>query len=342
MIHNFKEKVFQEATRPTSRLPTLSVVVPNYNHGHYLREALLAHLNQQEPVMEIIVVDDASTDKSCDIVRQLLDIHKVIRLISLKKNSGVNAAINRGLQEARGDYVCVSAADDVVSPEFTRKAMLSLAQHPSAGFCFSDPGELLGDSGVIRRIPLYLSNLPCMFNPDDFGRILKKNFFSFSSNTIIYKRKALLEINGFLEDLKWYGDSFANFVLAFRYGACYIPEVLAFFRVSEGSYSARGTRQASDQRALLFRVLDLLKEVPYRDVAPRFRRAAIVPEMRPRTLLWVLLSQQHREHVTARLFFRLLAGGLWSVLMPHTPNQLRRLARWILGSLTRHRFATRA
>ena len=86
-------------------VPELSVVVPNYNHARYLESALRAHLEQTRPPLEVIVVDDASTDDSVAIVERLARDHPRLRLIRLAKNGGVNAAINRGLREARGDYV---------------------------------------------------------------------------------------------------------------------------------------------------------------------------------------------------------------------------------------------
>src|SRR5438046_2743358 len=92
-------------------LPSYSVVIPNFNHGHYLEAALEAHLGQSAPPLEIIVVDDASSDGSVAIVERLAAQHSSLRLIRLARNGGVNAAINRGLGEARGTYVKISAAD---------------------------------------------------------------------------------------------------------------------------------------------------------------------------------------------------------------------------------------
>lgn len=321
------------------RSPTLSVVVPNYNHARYLESALVAHLNQSALSLEIIVVDDASTDESRMIVKRLAALHPIVRLVSMPVNGGVNAAINRGLAEAKGEYVCFSAADDLVEPEFAARSLAILAHHPAAGFCFSDPAELLAKSGVVRRFPLFLSDRPCMLSPCDIERLLASNYFSFSSNSILYRREALIAIGGFVEDLCWSADWFANCVLAFRHGACYVPEVLTFFRVSEGSYSARGVRQALVQRNLLYRVLDLLDEDRFRDVAGYFRRAAIVPEMRGRSLFWLLAHPRHRGHLTLRLCARLLFGELWLQVLPYTPIRLRRAIRWLVGMPTRWRIA---
>lgn len=319
--------------------PTLSIVVPNYNHARYLEGALVAHLNQSALPLEIIVVDDASTDESRTIVERLAARHPTVRLVSLPVNGGVNAAINRGLAEAKGEYVCFSAADDLVEPEFAAHSLAILAHHPAAGFCFSDPAVLSVKSGGARRFPLFLSDRPCLLSPCDFERLLASNYFSFSSNSILYRRETLIEIGGFIEDLCWYADWFANYVLAFRHGACYVPEALTLYRVSEDSYSACGARQVLVQRNILYRVLDLLEEGRFRDVAGYFRRAAIVPEMRGRSLFWLLAHPRHRGHLTLRLCARLLFGELWLHVLPHTPDRLRRAMRWLAGMPTRWQLA---
>lgn len=322
-------------------LPTVSVLMQNYNHGKYLVRALQAHLQQTIPPLEIIVVDDASTDNSRDVIEEIALKHTCVRPIYHAVNRGVVSAMNTGLAEAKGYYVCFAAADDLVAPEFLARSVEILVQHPEAGFCFSDPAELLGDTGVTRAFPLFLSESPCFFSPCELERVLTCNFFSFSSNSIVYRRDALLRAGGFREELRWYTDWFLNFVLAFRYGACYVPRVLSFFRVLDNSYSTQGRRQSTTQRELLYRVLDLLGTPEYGDVAPCFRRAGIVTDMRTRSLLWLLASRRHRSYLTLQLCFRLLFSGLWTMARPNTPVWLRQAARWLIGRPTRRMVACR-
>ena len=129
--------------------------MPNYNHARYLEGALRAHLEQSVPPLEIIVVDDASTDDSCERVERLARAHGRVRLIRLSSNGGVNSASNRGLREARADYVCFSAVDDLVLPGFAAQSLALLARHPQAAFCFSDAAELVGDTDRVRYAPLF-------------------------------------------------------------------------------------------------------------------------------------------------------------------------------------------
>jgi hypothetical protein len=183
-----------------------------------------------------------------------------------------------------------------------------VSQYPTAGFCFSD------------RAQLFLSDRPCMFSPEAIARLLKSNYFSFASNTILYRRDALSAIGGFNEDLRWYADWFADYVMAFRHGACYVPEVLAIYRVSPGSYSARGVRQSETQRELIYRILDALASNPWQDVARSFHSGVLMPEMSVRALKWLLASP--------RLAARLLFGSLWSGPHALLREVVRRRPMW--------------
>lgn len=309
------------------RTPTLSVVVPNYNHSRYLKAALEGHLEQSTPPCEIIVVDDGSTDDSCAIVEDVAARHPSVRLIRLGRNGGVNAAINRGLREARGDFVSVSAVDDLVSRDFAARSLQILAEHPTAGVCFSDPAETIADSGVVQALPLRLRDRPSLIRSTELEQLLKHSWFSFPGHAVLYRRDALLAAGGFDEALRWYADWFATCLLAFRHGACYVPEVLAVFRVSPGSYHARGLRLKSVQRDLVGRVVDLLHSPECGDVAGSFRRSALVPELRMRVLVWLMASPRHRGYLTPRLAARLLVRGAWWWLRPWAPGWVRPAAR---------------
>jgi glycosyltransferase involved in cell wall biosynthesis len=313
--------------------------MPNYNHGRYLRAALQAHLDQSQPPVEIIVVDDGSTDDSLSLVQEVAAAHPRVRPIALPVNGGVNAAMNRGLREACGDFVCFCAADDLVTKEFAARSVEVLARFPEAAFCFSDLAVMRGDSGAMEPYPFFLSDAPCMLGPADLTWLLKRHFFIFPSNTMVYRKERLLALGGFRAELAWLADWFANYVLAFRHGACYVPEVLGSFRRSEDSYSARGTRDPLAQRARFFLVLDLLASETFRDVARPFRTCGVVPELRMRMLVWLLSSPGHRRYLTPRLAARLLLRPLRAIMSPYVPARLRRAARRLAGAPARRRLA---
>ena len=104
--------------------PRISVIVPNYNYARFLPHRIATILNQDLPVWEIIFLDDASTDDSVAVARQLLkDCGIHYRIVENKKNSGsVFAQWQKGVELARGDIVWIAEADDWASARFTKVA----------------------------------------------------------------------------------------------------------------------------------------------------------------------------------------------------------------------------
>src|SRR5207245_2526749 len=91
--------------RPTLAQPPVSVVVPCFNHGHFLKKSVAAILEQDYPEFEVIVVDDGSTDGETPDVLDELGRRDRVRVIRLPVNSGPSAARNRAIAEAKGRYV---------------------------------------------------------------------------------------------------------------------------------------------------------------------------------------------------------------------------------------------
>lgn len=102
----------------------ISIIIPLYNNEKFIGKCLDSVINQIYSNIEVIVVNDGSTDNSGNIVKQYTMKDKRIKLIN-KKNSGVSDTRNIGLENAHGEYVCFSDADDILSPDYV-SYMLSL------------------------------------------------------------------------------------------------------------------------------------------------------------------------------------------------------------------------
>lgn len=90
----------------------LSVIVPNYNKEKYIETCVLSILQQSYKDIEIVIVDDCSSDKSLACVKGLMRIYNNIRLIALKENKGVSNARNVGFRSAKGEYITTIDSDD--------------------------------------------------------------------------------------------------------------------------------------------------------------------------------------------------------------------------------------
>jgi glycosyltransferase involved in cell wall biosynthesis len=119
--------------------PLVSVICLCYNHAPYVAEALASVWSQTYKAVELIVIDDASTDESQQVIRRLLQEHPEVPFIALEENKGNCYAFNRGLALAQGEWVIDLAADDILLPERI-STQIDLAQSLPAdyGVIFSD------------------------------------------------------------------------------------------------------------------------------------------------------------------------------------------------------------
>jgi len=314
--------------------PLVSVVMPNRNHGEYLRTCIPRFLTQTFPDFEIIVVDDQSSDTSCAIVEEFAKADSRVRLIRLEEHAGVAGAFTRGANEARGMFIYGAAADDFVAPDFLERSVRLLEQSPKAAFCFSDPTERFAD-GSKSTFPLYLSSTPRTFSREEIVELLRRSYFHFSSNTIVFRRALFMQAGGFDKNLHWFCDWFVTNVLVLRHGACYVPDSMTEFQISPGSYSAVNLRKSKQQRELFVKILTRLETPEYADILPAFKRAGLLPEYRYRDIFWLRDPRLGTNFLSGRLIFRILARGTMYHLRRFMPASLRRAGRKIVSLLAR-------
>ena len=226
----------------TLAAPTLSVVMPNYNHAAYVRTALSAVLQQSHRPQEVIVVDDGSEDNSVEVVQEIAKADPLVRLVQNDRNRGVAYTHNRGLSIACGDYVYFAGADDQVVPGFFERAMEMAAAHPDAGIIFGKVAKLDADGNLVGIFGVSGWNESRFARPEAFLRELLEVECPTHSlcGATIYWRKCLLEVGGFRSSLEHWADTFAARAIGLRYGGCYVPEVFMRWRYS-GSSVAHST-----------------------------------------------------------------------------------------------------
>lgn len=119
----------------TNRTPLVSVIMPTYNYGRFIADAIGSILRQTMDDFEIIVVDDGSTDDTPAILQRMADPRmKVVR----QENAGTPAARNRGRSVARGAFITWLDADDMWRPNFLEHHLAVLQAEPELGFSFSN------------------------------------------------------------------------------------------------------------------------------------------------------------------------------------------------------------
>lgn len=178
----------QMRVEPAVSLPPLvSVVVPLYNQGHFLAEAVASVLAQTEPRWEMCIVNDGSTDASLRLAKEVLTRYTDprIRLVS-QANAGKGPTRNRGVRETSAPFICLLDADDMLVPTYFKVALDTLAASPDAGW-------------VCPRTLVFGGNNHVVWTEDyDFFRSLLQ---CPCPVTALYRRTIWDELGGYVEDM---------------------------------------------------------------------------------------------------------------------------------------------
>ena len=236
--------------------PTLSVVLPNYNHAKFIGRALRALLAQERAPDEIVVIDDGSTDDSIDVIERFAGEARSIRLIVNPENRGVIPTLERGLHEARGKYVYFGAADDYVLPGFFDHALRRLEANADLGlFC----GEAaLVDRRTDRPFAVRPAVRPRMragrIDAAQVRRLLRSTDNWILTGSAVFRRDCVVRAGGFDERLDSFADGFLARKIALTSGFFFEPKIVATWAVSSDSVSRRTALELERTK----RVLDVV------------------------------------------------------------------------------------
>jgi glycosyltransferase involved in cell wall biosynthesis len=192
---------------------SVSVIIPSYNYARYLGEAIDSALGQTLPPLEVIVVDDGSTDDTPDVLAKYGDRIRVLR----QKNAGVAVARNSGIAAARGEYVAFLDADDVWLP---RKLELQMARFDgSIGLVHC--GVEFGSAIQLPRVEGDVADALLLLEPDVIHA---------PGSTVVVPKRVAEEVGGFDPSLPASEDWDFIYRVATRTRVAAVPEPLVHYR----------------------------------------------------------------------------------------------------------------
>jgi len=176
---------------------------------------------------------------------------------------------NRALEFASCDYVYCAASDDKVLPGFFEKSINLLAKYPQAGISFSR--VLTSDYQIYGQL---YNGRPQYFSPEQVVKLFQPALCSFiPDHSAILKRHNLYEAGGFVPKMRWSCTIFTNSIIALRYGACYIPEILVWTRIHDQRYP-KVNYNVPSERDVIVTMFDTIKKSKYKDVLASYRKAS--------------------------------------------------------------------
>ena len=218
----------------------VSVIIPNYNYARFVGEAIESVISQTYPNIEIIVVNNGSTDNSLEILKEFGDR---IYLVN-QKNLGQSGARKAGLSKATGDFIAFLDADDIWEPQKIEKQLLLFSPRTELVYCgigrFSENSK--------KRVSIYLprfrgSCASAFVNQPGVSVVLS------GESTAIFTRALLEKVGGFDPELNSAAgwdffrrcSKFTNFD--------FVPEVLVNYRIHDSNMSNNGLKTIPDIRS---------------------------------------------------------------------------------------------
>ena len=207
---------------------TVSVVMPSFNHENYIAEAIESVLDQGFKDLELIIIDDHSTDSSGEIITSYAEKDSRIRIVFHDENVGISRTMNEAISMAEGTFIAFTASDDVWVEEKLEKQMDILGEDEqvvvwSEGTVIDAESDPIG----ISFTDLYKARRTKK-SGDLFSSLVKGNFLCGPS--ILIKKSSLGYIS-YDEDMKYLADHLVFLDLSSRHRFHFIPEPLAMYRV---------------------------------------------------------------------------------------------------------------
>lgn len=203
-------------------MTSVSVVIPTYNYGRFVGEAIASALDQSLPPAEIVVVDDGSTDETEAVVRGFGERVRYIK----QENAGVCAARNRGVKESKGDVIAFLDADDRVEPTALEKQAAVFESNKEIGLVYCGVREFDSETG--KTLKTYLENA---------GDQVATNLLLWDGPVIaapglvVVSRKAFEAVGGFDTQMKVGEDWDFCYRVARKFKVGFVPELLVNYRI---------------------------------------------------------------------------------------------------------------
>ncbi len=242
--------------------PTVSVVIPAYNHERYVGEAIQSVLDQTFQDFELIIINDGSTDNTEAKILKFKD--QRIRYYS-QENRGLSATLNIGISLARGDYFNFLPSDDAFFPEKLEVQLKVFKEHPNLGIVFSYPQLIDAEGREIKEGPeAQWAIVPFETKEEIFPALFERDFLSAPSALI--RMDCLKKVGGFDESLKYAQDYDLWMRILKFFDIRLIKKPLVKYRWHGKNLTFKATEETEFERTKL--LLKAYKDLTIEDIFP--------------------------------------------------------------------------
>lgn len=223
-------------------MPTVSVIIPSYNHEKFVAEAIQSVLDQTYQDFEIIITDDGSSDQTVNLIKQFKDPR--IQLFCFEKNQGACIAANNCLKHAKGKYIAMLSSDDVFLPEKLAKQVAYLQSHSDCAAVFSEAHIIQENGDDFKGGRHFYTHI---FSQKNKSRYEWLNYFFYQGNclchpSVLIRKECYDQVGVYDSRLAQLPDFDMWIRLCLAYEIHILPEQLIKFRILQGDKNASGHR----------------------------------------------------------------------------------------------------
>ncbi len=223
----------------------VTVVIPSYNHAHYIGQAIESVLQQTHEDIELIVIDDGSSDNSIAVIEEKLQVSKKPFTLIQKTNKGLIDSLHLGLEKAQGDYFCQLASDDFLAKNSIAERVQFLQNNPNHSAVFSN-GYTVIETTITEELFFSESHQKIFTIADPIPLMLKGKLPVFATG--LFPTNTLRVAGGFDKDIfRFYEDLDTPIRLALQGPLGYINQPL-FFRREHSSNVSRFTKHIRHEK----------------------------------------------------------------------------------------------
>lgn len=292
-------------------LPLVTVIIPSYNHRYYIEESILSVLRQTHSPIQLIVVDDGSTDGSHEVISVLSERYGFYYIAH--ENRGVCATLNRALELVEGDFVVTFGSDDIMLSDRIERQLSHIYKFPEVG-CVGARKHIIDSKGALVKSASVRDEVRSYFFPE-----LLRKAKAVGAPTAMYRSSAVREVGGYDEGITLEDFQMSLCIASLGYRVDILPFAVTCYRIHDRNYS-RSYRRHFRNDLLLLRKFKVHPEYlkGRTEVFNRYLGAAIkadlpyarkifsrLPLMRWNSSTW----RRYREYCLAVLVGRLFKSG---------------------------------
>ena len=238
--------------------PTVSVIVPNYNHARFLRQRLESILNQTYQDFELIILDDCSTDNSRDIIMSYKNNSKVSHIVFNKTNSGsAFNQWNKGIGLSKGKYVWIAESDDFCELNMLEELLRALLHKKNTVLSYST-SMMVGEDGIVSARK-HIQNNNYMSGRNFIRKCLIYSNVIRNASSVLFSREAALRASPNYLEFRGAGDYMFWVEIALQGNVSIVNKQLNYCRVHGTNVTlktfANGTAPEEDMK-----VFEYIKE----------------------------------------------------------------------------------